>query len=125
MARYLSALFCGITLLYAQTYIFSYKAQVKNATLIHESLYVSAVMTQGHHKKVWEETLLLDKTCSKDFFNCYKEELVDMLFRQNVKVQSIETKSRYDIKSFSELLIAPLYFEVNFYDTFVKIALLK
>lgn len=126
MARYFSALFCGISFLLSQTYILSYKAQVKDSELIHQSLYASKSMTPHSLHKQWTKSINLLKACQQqDFFSCYQEELIDMLYQHEVSVQSISKKDSFNIHSFSEVNVAPTYFEVNFYDSFVKISLLK
>ena len=126
MAQYLVALLFGIIPLFGDIFLVSYRAQVKDATLLHESLYASKAMTATHKIAQVSQTIFLTKSCKQeDFFRCYEEEILDFLYTQQALIQTHDTTQSLCTRSFLELNIPPLYLKVDFNDTFAKIALLK
>jgi hypothetical protein len=81
------------------------------------------VVNKKAHKTV---TIALDKACKqRDFFRCYESEVLEILLKSEVRIQSIAKTEKLIAQSFSELQISPQYVQVEFNDTFVKMSLLK
>ena len=116
----------SVTLFASDVYILSYKTQVKNSQILHQSLYASLAMTAISKKPYNSTTILLDKQCRKaDFFSCYESRILDYLLKTDVYIKSIDKNQKLVATTFSELQIRPQYVQVEFNDTFVKISLLK
>lgn len=123
---YLLLSFGSVILFASDVYILSYKSQVKNSQIVHQSLYASLAMTEISKKPFNTTTILLDKRCHKiDFFSCYESRILDYLLKTDVYVKSIDKSQKLVATTFSELQIRPQYVQVEFNDTFVKISLLK
>jgi len=121
-----SLLLCSGPLLASEVYILSYKSQVKDSRLIYQSLYASKAMTPINKKIFKEKTIFLTKECSKNrFFICYEAEILEFLMQSDVYIKSIDKSEKLVATNFTELNISPKYIQVEFNDTFVKIALLK
>jgi len=113
------------TLFASDIYILSFKTQVKNTQVIHQSLFASQAMTTTDKKPVNSTTIFLDKNCKKnDFFSCYESEVLDYLLKSDVYIKSSDVSEKLVARTFSELQIRPQYVQVEFNDTFVKISLL-
>ena len=83
-------------------------------------------MTTVSKKPKNYHTIVLDKKCKqKNFFICYETEVLEYLLKTDVHIQSIAKSEKLIAQTFSELQIPPQYVQVEFNDTFVKIALLK
>ena len=127
MAQNAFALLLGINFLFADVFIVSYQAQVKDSQILHQSLLASKAMTKTSQKVLKSQTLLLDKTCSKaQFFSCYEDKVLDFMFKEGVLIRSHDqTINLVNQSSFIQLSLPPQYLQVEFNDTFVKMALLK
>ena len=84
-------------------------------------------MTTPAGKIFKSHTIILDKTCKQSqFFHCYEEEILDFMFKEGVFIQAHdETQNLVNKSSFIQLNLPAQYLQVEFNDTFVKIALLK
>ena len=127
MAPYAFTLLLGINLLCADVFIVSYEAQVKDSQILHQSLLASKAMTKAPQNIIKTQTLLLDKECSKaKFFSCYEDKVLDFMFKEGVMIRSHDqTVNLVNQSSFIQLNLPPQYLQVEFNDTFVKMALLR
>ena len=127
MAQNAFALLLGINFLFADVFIVSYQAQVKDSQILHQSLLASKAMTTPPKNIIKTQTLLLDKKCKKaQFFICYEEKILDFMFKEGVYIQARDqTRNLVNQSSFIQLNLPPQYLQVEFNDTFVKMALLK
>ena len=127
MAQYFISLFFGVsTLLFADIFHVSYRAQVKDAHLLHDSLYASKTMTEVVKSPYKTKTIFLTQKCEVvNFFNCYEDEILAFIYADYAQIKSIDRTQKLQVESFLELDIPPLYLKVDFNDTFATISLLK
>ena len=127
MARYLSAFVLTLNILFGHVYIVSVQIAVKNTQLYHTSFMASPAMSAVDINTTYAPTkIFLTKTCKQeDFFDCYKQEVIDYLLTQEVHIQSYEKNINLVNQNFTQLIVPPAYIQVEFNDTLAKIALIK
>ncbi len=124
MAFYLSfALILSATWLNAsQTYILSYRAQIKDAVVISESFHYAKSMQEIKAHPC--EKILIDSPYETDPENIIrknKEKIVDFLTRQGLHTRSYEKVSHLKSSSLITITIPPSYVTVDFNDDYAII----
>ena len=124
MAIYLSlALILTCTWLQAsETYILSYRAEVKNAVVISESYHFSQAMTQVEAMPV--ESLRLYSPQSSDIkklMHKHKERILTFMMHNGVHTRSHEKVSDLKSSSLTYLTLPPSYITVDFNDDYAII----
>jgi len=119
MAIYLSfALIFTCTWLQAsETYILSYRAQIKNAVVISESYHFSQAMTQVESTPA--QSLSLYSPHESDLnaiINKNKDEILEFLMRHGVHTRSHEKIKDLKSSSLINLTLPPTYITVDFND---------
>ena len=124
MAIYLSfALIFTCTWLQAsETYILSYRAQIKNAVVISESYHFSQAMTQV--KSTPAQSLSLyspDESNLNAIMHKNKDEILAFLMRHGVHTRSHEKIKDLKSSSLINLTLPPTYITVDFNDDYAII----
>jgi len=124
MAIYLSfALIFTCTWLQAsETYILSYRAQIKNAVVISESYHFSQAMTQVESTQA--QSLKLHSPRETDLniiMNQHKDEVLEFLMHHGVHTRSHETVNDLKSSSLINLTLPPTYITVDFNDDYATI----
>lgn len=124
MAIYLSfALIFACTWLQAsETYILSYRAQIKNAVVISESYHISQAMTSIN--SVPANTLRLYSPKESDLnliMHRHKDEILEFLMHHGVHTRSHEKVSDLKSSSLINLTLPPTYITVDFNDEYATI----
>jgi len=124
MALYLSlALVLSAAWLNASdTYIISYRAQIKNAVVISESFHLSKAMTQIESTKAQALTLNTpDQSDLKTIMHTHKDEILEFLMKSGVHTRSYEHMQNSKSSSLITLTYAPTYITVDFNDDYATI----
>jgi hypothetical protein len=124
MAFYLScALIISAAWLNAsQTYILSYRTQVKNAVVISESYQFSKAMTQIKATKA--ESLSLyspHETNLNTIMYVYKDEILEFMMKHGAHTRSHENIRDSKSSSLMQLTLPPSYITVDFNDDYATI----
>lgn len=124
MAIYLSfALIFTCTWLQAsETYILSYRAQIKNAVVISESYHLSQAMTQV--KSTPAQSLSLyspDESDLNAIMHNNKDDILSFLMRHGVHTRSHEKIKNLKSSSLINLTLPPTYITVDFNDDYAII----
>lgn len=101
----------------SQTFIISYRAQIKNAIVISESYQFSKSMRDIKATKA--ETLFLDYKQSTNldtFMQMHKDEILEFLMRHGAHTRSHEKVSAAKSSSLLSLSLPPSYITVDFND---------
>ncbi len=124
MAIYLSfALIFTCTWLQAsETYILSYRAQIKNAVVISESYHFSQAMTQV--KSTPAQSLSLYSPHESDLntiMHKNKDNILEFLMQYGVHTRSHEKVNNLKSSSLINLTLPPTYITVDFNDEYATI----
>ncbi|MFC2073928.1 hypothetical protein ACFLR3_01615 [Campylobacterota bacterium] len=124
MAIYLSfALIFTCTWLQAsETYILSYRAQIKNAVVISESYHFSQAMTQV--KSTPAQSLSLYSPYESDLntiMHTNKDDILEFLMQHGVHTRSHEKVNDLKSSSLINLTLPPTYITVDFNDEYATI----
>ncbi len=115
------------TLLYADAYIISYRAAVKNAQLIHEKLSLSRAMTPCRGTKE-QLQLFLPITHSRNLHTIIEQNR-DAFFTymqtQDLHVKSTASNGNNSYSEFTTLTLAPHCFTVTINENFAIISAFK
>jgi len=106
----------------SQTYILSYRTQVKNAVVISESYQFSKAMTQI--KAVQAESLSLyspDETNLNAIMHVYKDEILEFMMKYGTHTRSHENVHNSKSSSLLQLTLPPSYITVDFNDDYATI----
>ena len=124
MAFYLSlALILSATWLNAsQTYILSYRAQIKNAVVISESYHFSKTMQQiKAHSGKSHSIYSPYETDLHTIINQNKDTIIDFLMKEGVHTRSHEKVHDSKSSSLISITIPPTYITVDFNDDYAII----
>mgnify|MGYP005664154359 CR=1 FL=1 len=124
MAFYLSlALILTATWLNAsQTYILSYRAQIKDAVVISESYHFSKAMQEIKAVKAQELTLHSpDETDLDRLMHTNREKIIDFMMYHALHTRSHEKVSNMKSSSLISITIPPTYITVDFNDDYAII----
>ncbi len=126
LSRRVSAFFFLLTatawLNASQTYILSYRTQVKNAVVISESYQFSKAMTQI--KAVKAESISLyspDQTDLNTIMHIYKDEILEFMMKHGAHTRSHENVHNSKSASLLQLTLPPSYITVDFNDDYATI----
>jgi len=108
-------LFTASSLEASQTYILSYRAQIKNAVVISESYYFSKAMkeVQAHTSK----QLTIHSPNETDItiiMNTNKDKIIDFIMQQGLHTRSHERVNQFKSSSLISITIPPTYITVDF-----------
>ena len=124
MAIYLScALILSAAWLNAsETYILSYRAQIKNAVVISESYYYSKTMQDVKSHPSRKLTLDIDENSSIDMMlENNKDRIVDFLMKEGLHTRSHEKVHNSKSTSLISISVPPTYITVDFNDDYAII----
>lgn len=119
---FFTIVFTSTLLSASQTYILSYRTQIKNAAVISESYQFSKAMTQI--KAVKAESLSLyspDETSLNAILHVYKDEILEFLMKYGVHTRSHENIRNLKSASLLQLTLPPTYITVDFNDDYATI----
>ena len=111
----LSILVSSTWLKASQTYILSYRAQIKNAVVISESFYLTPSMKEVHAKPM--QVLKIDAPNEKNLHYILqknKDALLEFLMKHGTHTRSHEKVHNNKSSSLISLTIAPTYITVDF-----------
>jgi hypothetical protein len=111
-------------LAYAQQFIITYEAYTQNSMLRSEKFYVSDAMrniTPPSSTSSCEIENKLDSSDIAKILKASKEELLECLFKNGVKLKSYEELKGIYLDSRAVLYIEPTRIDVEFKDDFVNI----
>jgi len=103
------------TLEASQTYILSYRAQVKNAVVISESFHLTKSMQKVHAHKA--QSLEIDATNETNLHKIFKknrDKLLEFLMKYGTHTRSDEKVSNNKSASLISITIPPTYITVDF-----------
>ena len=118
-----SSLLCLLFLLFfntswlkaSETYIFSYRAQIKNAVVISESFHLTKTMQEVHAKKAQSfEIDTLNETDLHNVFDKNRDHVLDFFMRHGTHTRSHEKVNNNRSSSLITLTIPPSYITVDF-----------
>ncbi|PHR57573.1 MAG: hypothetical protein COA44_05935 [Arcobacter sp.] len=99
----------------SETYILSYRAQVKNAVVISESFYLTPSMKEIHAKPM--QVLKIDATNESNLHEILKKNkdvLLEFLMKYGTHTRSHEKVHNYKSSSLISITIPPTYITVDF-----------
>ncbi len=98
-----------------ETFILSYRAQIKNAVVISESLYISESMKEiiARPDKHLQLETLPNEHIRQTLYR-HKEKLIDFLMKDGLHTRSHETLYDYRSDSLICITIPPTYVTVDF-----------
>ena len=106
----------------SQTYILSYRAQIKNAVVISESYYYSKAMQEVTAHPSEHLTLHSnDKTTIEALLENNKDKILDFLMKQGLHTRSHEKLSNLMSSSLICITIPPTHITVDFNDDYATI----
>ena len=106
----------------SQTYILSYRAQIKNAIVISESYYYSKAMQKVKAHPSKQLTLPSeDKSNTDTLLEKNKDLIVDFLMKQGLHTRSHEKVNDAKSSSLISISIPPTYITVDFNDGYAII----
>lgn len=106
----------------SQTYILSYRAQIKNALVISESYYYSKAMRQVKaHPSKQLKIPSSDKPNADVLFEKNKDIIVDFLMKEGLHTRSHEKVYNSKSSSLISISIPPTYITVDFNDDYATI----
>lgn len=126
LLRLLSIIFFSSLSLSASEFLISYRYIVKDAALYNEVLEISRAMKKC--SGVPQKELLLPNTTDNNLeklISQNSEEFIDYIHKLGLHVQHKETTINLQNSSTTTLTLKTTCFEVDFNDSFVKIAPLK
>ena len=126
LLRLLSVIFFNSLSLSAGEYLISYRYVVKDAVLYNESLEISHAMKKC--RGVLQKELLLSNTIDNNLeklISQNSEEFIEYIHKLGLNVQHKEITTNLQNSSTMILTLKTTCFEVDFNDSFVKIAPLK
>jgi hypothetical protein len=101
----------------SQTFIISYRAQIKNAVVISESYQFSKSMRGVKAKKAEEIFLECEHNTNIDtLMHTHKDEILEFLMRHGAHTRSHEKVSAAKSSSLLSLSLPPSYITVDFND---------
>jgi hypothetical protein len=106
----------------SQTYILSYRTQIKNAVVISESYQFSKAMTQVRAAQA--ESLSLYSPHETDLnaiMHIYKDEIVEFMMKYGAHTRSHENVRDSKSSSLLQLTLPPSYITVDFNDDYATI----
>ena len=122
-AAVIFSLFFGVAWLNAsQTYILSYRTQVKNAVVISESYQFSKAMTEI--KAIKAQSLSLyspDETNLNTIMHLHKNEILEFMMKYGAHTRSHENVHNSKSSSLLQLTLPPSYITVDFNDDYATI----
>ena len=99
----------------SQTYILSYRAQIKNAVVISESYYFSKAMKEIQAHPSRQLTIYSpDETNINTIMNTNKDKIIDFVMQQSLHTRSHERVSQFKSSSLISITIPPTYITVDF-----------
>ncbi|MDD5158188.1 hypothetical protein [Sulfurimonas sp.] len=126
LLRLLSIVFLSSLSLSASEFLISYQYTVKNAVLYNETLEISRAMKKC--SGVSQKELFLQNTTDnnlKKIISQNSEEFIDYIHKLGLHVKHEGTTTNLQNSSITTLTLKTTCFEVDFNDSFVKIAPLK
>ena len=106
----------------SQTYILSYRAQIKNAVVISESFQASASMSEIKAKSGQKLTIFSKKdTDIETILQDNKDEILEFLMKYGAHTRSFEKVSNLQSSSLLILTLPPTYIAVDFNDNYAII----
>ena len=106
----------------SQTYILSYRAEIKNAIVISESFHLSKAMTQITSTPKQSLKLYSPKESNlQKIMHTHKDKVLEFLMKEGVHTRSYE--KTYNLKSSSIIFLTlpPTYITVDFNDDYATI----
>ena len=122
VAVIISLLFAVVCLNASQTYILSYRTQVKNAVVISESYQFSKAMTEIKATKA--ESLSLyspHETNLNTIMHLHKDEILEFMMKYGAHTRSHEKVHNSKSSSLLQLTLPPSYITVDFNDDYATI----
>ena len=106
----------------AQTYILSYRAQVKNAVVISESYQFSQSMTPIKATKGKQLTIFSPHETNLNYImQTNKDEILEFLMKYGTHTRSHEKVSDLKSSSLIEITVPPTYISIDFKDNYAII----
>jgi len=106
----------------SQTYILSYRGQIKNAVVISEPIQASASMSEIKAKSGQKLTIFSKKdTDIETILQDNKDEILEFLMKYGAHTRSFETVSNLQSSSLLILTLPPTYIAVDFNDNYAII----
>ncbi len=106
----------------SQTFIISYRAQVKNAVVISESYQFSKTMHALRAKEAESLIVHLEhKTDLNSLMNTHKDEILEFLMHSGAHTRSHEKVTDTKSSSLLSLSLPPSYITVDFNDDYATI----
>lgn len=106
----------------SQTYILSYRAQIKNAVVISESYYYSKTMQDVSAHPSHQLTLNMDdETDIENMLKKNKDSIIDFLMKDGLHTRSHEKVNNAKSTSLISISIPPTYITVDFNDDYAII----
>jgi len=112
---FIALLFCAIGLKASETYILSYRAQIKDAVVISESFYLTPSMKEIHAKPM--QSLKLDASNENnlpEILKINRDILLEFLMKYGTHTRSHETVTNSISSSLISITIPPTYITVDF-----------
>lgn len=106
----------------AQTYILSYRAEIKNAIVISESFHLSKAMTQIDFSPKQSLKLYSPKESDlQKLVYMHKDTVLEFLMKEGVHTRSYEKIDNLKSSSIIYLTLPPTYITVDFNDDYATI----
>ena len=106
----------------SQTYILSYRAQIKNAVVISESYHFTEAMSPIKAKTAQKLTIYSPKeTDLKHIMKKNKDKIIEFLMKYGVHTRSHEKLIDMKSSSLIELTLPPTYLTIEFNDNYAII----
>ena len=106
----------------SQTYILSYRAQIKNAVVISESFQASPTMSEIKATPAQKITIFSPKeTDIQNILKNNKDEILEFLMKYGAHTRSFEKVSNLQSSSLLILTLPPTYVTVDFNDNYAII----
>jgi CRISPR/Cas system-associated exonuclease Cas4 (RecB family) len=119
----LALILCASSLFAHETYILSYRAQIKNAVVIHESFHIASAMQDTHAQSADSLKISIEKEAIplKTLLLRHKEEVFDFLRHKGLHTQSYEEVIASQSDSLIFITIPPTHVTVEFKNDYVII----
>lgn len=114
------------TLFASETYIVSYRAQIKNAVVIHESFHLSPAMQSI--KAIPAQSMQVDTHNENDLntiFKANQDKILHFLAHEGIHTRSHETLLQNKSDSLISFTLPPTYVTVEFKNDYAIITRLK
>ena len=102
-----------LSFIYADDFLISYQADIVNATLVDEHLFVTPAMIKNKNIAIKQFSLEIKNRDTLENLKQNKNELIEALFIQGIKIKSYEKTNNCIVHSYQRLQLPAIYIKTS------------